>query len=116
LFPELRGCQVTDRAGAGKPSLELLTSGKAMIKRVPVSRISYVVFLNRFGPRHQELDVFPKEVARRFITQTLFSPSEIRAVQEARINTLLQVKVLELRYHDVSYAVSRLTRLVREDR
>lgn len=116
LFPELKNLEVTDRAGAGKPSLELRTGADELIKRVPGSRISYVVFLNRFGPRHQELDVFPKEVARQFITQSLFSLPEIRAVQEARITALLQVKVLELRYHELSYAVSRLTRLVREDR
>jgi len=116
LFPELQRGERTDRAGAGKPSVELQTGPGTELKCAAASRISYVVFLNRFGPRHQELDVFPKEVARRFITQTLFSLPEVRAVQEARINTLLQVKVLELKYHDLSYAVSRLTRLVREDR
>jgi len=116
LFPELRDCEITDRAGAGKPSVELRIPPDSPIKRVPMSRISYVVFLNRFGPKHQELDVFPKEVAHRFIAQNLFSLPEVRTIQEARINTLLQVKVLELRYHELSYAVSRLTRLVREDR
>jgi hypothetical protein len=116
IFPELKDCEATDRSGAGKPSLELRTIREGWINRTPVSKISYVVFLNRFGPRHQELDVFAKEVARRFITQSLFSMPEIRALQEARINSLLQVKVLELRYHELSYAVSRLTRLVREDR
>jgi len=116
FFPELQGCEITDRAGIGKPSVEMRTEPDGQIKRVAASRISYIVFLNRFGPRYQELDVFPKEVARRFITQTLFSLPEVRAVQETRINTLLQVKVLELRYHELSFAVSRLTRLVREDR
>jgi hypothetical protein len=116
FFPELQGCEITDRAGAGKPSVELQTEADVCIKRMPVSRISYVVFLNRFGPKHQELDIFPKDVARNFITQSLYCLPEVRSVQEARINTLLQVKVLELRYHELSYAVSRLTRLVREDR
>ena len=60
--------------------------------------------------------MFPKEVAHRFIIQNLFSLPEVRGIQKARINTLLQLKVLELRYHELSYAVSRLTRLVREDR
>jgi chemotaxis protein histidine kinase CheA len=41
---------------------------------------------------------------------------DVRAAQEARIAALLRLKVLDLRYHDLSYAVSRLTRLVREDR
>ena len=116
LFPELQGCERTDRAGAGKPSLELRTTADSEIKRAAVCRISYVVLLNRFGPKHQELDVFPKDAARRFITQTLFSLPDVRVTQESRINALLQVKVLELKYHELSYAVSRLTRLVREDR
>jgi hypothetical protein len=116
LFPELSGCAVTDRAGAGKPSIELRTTTGEEIERIPVARISYIVFLNRHGPKHQELDVYPKESARRFITHTMFSLPEVRAVQETRINTLLQAKVLELRYHELSYGVSRLTRLVREDR
>lgn len=116
FFPEINGREITDRAGTGKPSIELRTLSDIPIKRAPLSRVSYVVFLNRFGPRHQELDVFPKEVARKFITQSLFSLPEVRTVQEAGINALLQVKVLELRYHELSYAISRLTRLVREDR
>lgn len=116
LFSELAALPVMQRAGVGKPSVELKTAPLAHIKRAPTARINYMVFLNRRSGGYQELDVFPKEVARRFIQQTLFSTPEVRAQQEARINSLLQVKVLELRYHDLSWAVSRLTRLVREDR
>lgn len=115
LFPELEGRPVTQRAG-GKPSLEWKTDALPHIKRAAMSRIAYVVFLSRRDIKHQELDVFHKDVARRFIQQNLFSLPDVRAVQEARINSLLRLKVLDLRYRDLPYAVSRLTRLVREDR
>jgi hypothetical protein len=116
LFPELKGLSVTNRAGVGKPSLEWRGTALSHIKRAPTSRIAYVVFLTRRNAKHQELDVFPKEVARRFILQNLYSLPEVRTTQEARINALLRLKTLDLRYHELSYAVSRLTRLVREDR
>jgi len=116
LFPELTGQPVTHRAGGGKPSVEWNSDAVPHIKRAPTSRIAYLVFLSRRKLKHQELDVFPKDVARRFIQQNLFSLPEVRAVQESRINALLRLKVLDLRYHDLTYAVSRLTRLVREDR
>ena len=116
LFSELKGLPVTTRAGAGKPSVEWRTTALNHIKRAPTSRIAYVVFLTRRNAKHQELDVFPKEVARHFIQQNLYSLPEVRSVQESRINALLRLKTLDLRYHELSYAVSRLTRLVREDR
>lgn len=116
LFPELKGLPVTTRAGAGKPSVEWKSTAVNHIKRAATSRIAYVVFLTRRSAKHQELDVFPKEVARRFIQQNLYSLPEVRTIQETRINALLRLKTLDLRYHELSYAVSRLTRLVREDR
>ena len=96
--------------------MEWKTAPLSHIKHSPTSRIAYVVFLTLRNTKQQELDVFPKEAARRFICQNLFSLPEVRAVQDTRINSLLKLKVLDLRYHDLSYAVSRLTRLVREDR
>src|SRR5207302_1041778 len=44
FFPALQGCDITDRAGAGKPSVELRISSDSPINGVAVSRISYVVF------------------------------------------------------------------------
>jgi hypothetical protein len=116
LFPELKGQPVTTRAGIGKPSVEWKSTAINHIKRAATSRIAYVVFLSRRSAKHQELDVFPKEVARRFIQQNLNSLPDVRATQETRINALLRLKTLDLHYHELSYAVSRLTRLIREDR
>jgi hypothetical protein len=116
LFPELKGLAITNRAGIGKPSVELKTAALPHIKCAPTSRIAYVVFLNRRKIKLQELDIFPKESARGFVQQNLYSLPELRATQEDRLNTLLRLKTLDLRYHELSYAVSRLTRLVREDR
>lgn len=116
LFRELKGLPVTDRAGMGKPSVELKTAALPHVTCAATSRIAYIVFLTRRSAKHQELDVFPKEVARRFIQQNLYSLPEVRAAQEAKIGTLLRLKTLDLRYRELSYAVSRLTRLVREDR
>lgn len=115
LFPELAGCE-TIQGSPPADKLELRMCSNPAVKTLQTTQISYVVFLNRFGPKHQQLDVFPKEVARHYMTKPLFSLPEIRAVQETRIASLLQVKTLELRYHELAYGVSRLTRLVREDR
>jgi hypothetical protein len=115
LFPELKDLPLTNRAGVGKPSVEWKTATLPHIKCAPTSRIAYVVFLNR-NIRHQELNIFSKELARRFVQQNLYSLPEVRTTQERRISALIRLKTLELRYHELSYAVSRLTRLIREDR
>jgi hypothetical protein len=111
LFSELSGRSIIKRAQVGKPSIELEIQPLGEITTSFTSHINHVVFLNRRKVHRQELARFPTEVARYFMLQVLFSPPEIRKLQSAMIDHLLDDGALELRYTHLDWAVERLTHL-----
>jgi hypothetical protein len=114
FFPELSGRQITQRNDVGKPSIELSTSSMQDIATSHISRVNYVVFLNRQRVKRQELIPFPIQVARYSMLQRLFSLPETQRVQISMIDRLLASGALELRYSDLDWAVERLGRLAVE--
>jgi hypothetical protein len=107
LFPELRGFSVMQRAGVGKPSVELATAGNAAIAKSGTAHIQHIVFLKRNVPT-QELAEFPTAVARLSMQQSAqCMPWQLQVKMEA-IDGLLALGVLELRYNDLDWAVERL--------
>ena len=116
LFPELEGLEITPRA-AGQPSIEIPTSSMPHIACSQEVRAEFMVFLNRRDGGPSELVPYRKDVARNFMRQQeLYVSEESVAAHNRSIEELLTVKVLELRYTDLDWAVERLTALVREGR
>jgi hypothetical protein len=114
LFPELTNKEVTRRGEVGKPSIELCTTSIRHIVTSHLSRVNYVVFLNRREIKSQELIPFPVQVARHSMLQRLFSLPETRRTQSSMIDRLLSSGALELRYNDLEWAVERLGQLAVE--
>jgi hypothetical protein len=114
IIPELAQRQVTQRGRWSKPSIELLTSTTQNIVTSHMSRVNYVVFLNRNGVKRQELVPFPVQVAKRAMLQRLFSLPETLSTQSSMIDRLLAKGALELRYTDLNWAIERLGRLAIE--
>jgi hypothetical protein len=113
LFPELRGYKVMERAGVGKPSVELFTRETAQITTSTTATIQKIVFLKR-NVRTQELAAFPTAVARLFMMQSVLCMSYAVPPHAEAIDHLLRVGACELRYNDLDWAVERLKLLVRE--
>jgi hypothetical protein len=111
LFSELTGKEIVQRAQVGKPSIEFNTQNLRDVSVSFTSHINHVVFINRRNVRRQELIEFPSEVARYSMHQALFSLPETKLVQIAMIDRLLDCDPLELRYHDLNWAVERLEQL-----
>ena len=116
FFPELGELEITQRGDKGKPSIEICTSAMTDITTSHLSRVNYVVFLNRNHGRRQELIPFPTQVARYSMLQRLFSLPETLRIQSSMIDSLLSSGALELRYTDLEWAVERLGRLAVEGR
>ncbi len=114
FFQELSGMPITKRADAGKPSIELKTSSLRSIATSHISRVNYVVFLNRYEVKRQELSPFPTEVARYFMLQRLYGLPDTIKVQSAMIDRVLGPGALELRYSSLDWAIERLGRLAVE--
>lgn len=114
FFPELINKEVVKRGETGKPSIELSTSSLQHITTSHLSRVNYVVFLNRREVKRQELIPFPVQVARYSMLQRLFSLPETKRTQSSMIDRLLSSGALELRYNDLDWAVERLGRLAVE--
>jgi hypothetical protein len=115
LFPELRGREIMERAGVGKPSIELSTRETAQIVTSSAATVQRIVFLKR-NVRTQELAAFPTAVARLFMMQCVFCMAYAVPPHAEAIDNLLQVDAYELRYNDLNWAVKRLESLVREGR
>jgi hypothetical protein len=113
LFPELRGRCIMERAGAGKPSMEMDTDGNSRITTSSRAAIKHIVFLKRSVPS-QELAVFPSAVARLYMMQRVESMHCANRSQVEGIDHLLRIGALELRYNDLDWAVDRLERLAQE--
>jgi hypothetical protein len=114
FFPELTDREITRRGEVGKPSIELRTTSMRHIATSHLSRVNYVVFLNRREVKRQELIPFPVKVARHSMLQRLFSLPETMRTQRSMIDRLLSSGALELRYNDLGWAVGRLGRLAVE--
>ncbi len=115
LFPHLRGLEVMQRAGVGKPSIELPTLPGGSIRTSNTAKVQYMIFLKR-NVATEELVPFPRAVARLYFEQSVHcmpyeADRRLRALDE-----LTEVEVLELRYNDLTWAVERLGRLVTEGR
>ena len=114
FFPELASREITRRGEIGKPSIELCTASIQHIATSYLSRVNYVVFLNRREIKRQELVPFPVQVARHSMLQRLFSLPETMRTQRSMIDRLLSSGALELRYNDLEWAIERLGRLAVE--
>jgi hypothetical protein len=113
LFTELHGRPVMQRAGVGKPSIEMAFRAHGIFRSSTAARIRYMVFLRRNAER-EELVVFPRAVAQMYLWQRAqCMPYETNRHLNA-MRGLLDVEVLELRYNRLDWAVERLTQLVRE--
>jgi hypothetical protein len=115
LFPELRGHSVMQRAGVGKPSVELATDEDATIVRSETAHIRHIVFLKR-NVSTQELGPFPTAVARLYMQQgTSYLPWQVDEKMHV-IDGLLTLGALELRYNELDWAIERLRLLACEGR
>ena len=113
LFREVQGLQITPRA-AGKPSIELKTAPIEGMTCASTAQADFLVFLNRRAPGPSELVPFRKDVARQYLHQVLFGSASSLAPQYAALERLLTVKIFELRYSELDWAVQRLETLTRE--
>ncbi|UWZ82271.1 HPr kinase/phosphorylase [Occallatibacter riparius] len=113
LFPELRGRDLMERAGVGKPSVELSTFDIAQIATSNTAHVQRIVFLKR-NVATQELAPFPTPVARMYMMQQILCMPFTAQNHSEAIDDLLRLGVYELRYNDLDWAVERLETLARE--
>jgi hypothetical protein len=113
LFPELHGRAVMERAGTGKPSIEMATSENPELATSNSAIIQHIVFLKRNVPT-QELAVFPTAVARLYMMQRVHCQPFLGLMHSEVIDNLLRLGALELRYNDIQWAVERLALLADE--
>jgi hypothetical protein len=114
LFAELRGWPLTPRA-RGKPTIQVEISQLPGVRSATHCRADFAVFLNRSEWNAQELTPFPREAARSFLHRHLNGWEPLRKDQIASVDRLLSVKVYELRYRELDWAINRLEQMVREE-
>jgi hypothetical protein len=113
LFPELKTQPVTRRL-SGDMAIELPTASMSGIRTWSECPIDYVVFLNRKNPHPSGLSPFPKQRALQWFEQVVcYGEEDVRILQKASLQNLLGAEVFELRYSDLSTAISHLENLVR---
>jgi hypothetical protein len=115
LFPDLRGRDVMQRAGVGKPSIEMQINVDDAIRVSTTAKARYLVFLQR-NVEDEELTPFPRAVARMYLWQRVQCMPYQTSRHLQAIDALLQGETYELRYNSLDWAIARLTRLVREGR
>jgi hypothetical protein len=115
LFPELHGRRILERAGVGKPSIEMPTADNAAIATSNTAAVEHIVFLKR-DVATEELAVFPTAVARLYMLQRVHCLPYLRLTHAEALDHLLGLGALELRYNDLPWAVERLTLLAGEGR
>jgi hypothetical protein len=114
LFPELSGQPVMPRA-TGKIAIELATATLPEIATITECQIDYIVFLNRRDPAPPGLWSLPKEIALQYFERSIcLGEKELRQSQSASVQNLLTARVLEMRYSELDWAVTRLEALVQE--
>lgn len=116
LFPELEGRPTLQRAGTGKPSVELCTSQCAYLKTSFSTPARYVVFLNRHSDEGGKLLPLAADVARAYIFQRGVGIPEAVASQVDAVERLLARGVFELHYSNLDWAIDRLARLAQDGR
>ena len=114
LFPSLGGSPIMCRAEVGKPSIEIFTSSERKLKRAPTSHVQHIVFLQRKRVRRPQLVRFPREIARHYILQTNSWLPSIQTDNPHEIDALLRLQPVELRYHDLDWAIDCLNELVQQ--
>lgn len=115
LFPHLHGLAVMQRAGVGKPSIELPTHPDRTVRTASAGNVRFMVFLRR-GVSREELTAFPRAVARLYLEQRVHCAPYEPDLHMQGIDALIAAETYELRYNSLDWAVDRLTRLVREGR
>jgi HPr Serine kinase C-terminal domain len=114
LFPELKNQRVTPRA-TGKMAIEVATETLPEIDVITECQVDYIVFLNRREPSPRGMFPVAKEVGLQYFEHCIcFGEKEVRQAQIASIHNLLTAQTVEMRYHDLDWAVDRLETLVRE--
>lgn len=113
LFPELQGLSVMQRAGVGKPSVELFTALDSNVRIANAAHVRHIVFLKR-GVDKQDLALFPRALARLYMQRQVHCMPYLAEIQMDAIEQVLQVGTYELRYNDLEWAVDRLRVLVSE--
>jgi hypothetical protein len=115
LFPELHGLPSMQRAGVGKPSVELPATPSGPIITSSSAYIKHIVFLKR-NVTTQILTGFPVPVARLYMQQMVDVMPYRSAAKMQAVDHLLTADVYELQYNDLDWAIDRLAQLVREER
>jgi hypothetical protein len=115
LFPELCGLAAMQRAGVGKPSVELFTNPGTIASTAGTAHVKHIVFLKR-DVAVQELAIFPRAVARLYMQQSVYCLPYDSEPHMAAIDQLLELETYELRYNDLDWAIKRLALLVQEGR
>jgi hypothetical protein len=115
LFPHLHGLEVMQRAGVGKPSIELPTHPDRTILTANTGNVRFMVFLER-GVDREELAAFPRAVARLYVEQRVHCMPYEAHLHMQGIDALMEAETFELRYNSLDWAIARLTRLIREGR
>jgi hypothetical protein len=112
LFPEIEGLRMMPRV-AGKPTVEMKTAMVPQLNCAQTAKVDFIVFLNRHAGGRAKLAPYRKDMARTYMQDGLFGPQRA-GPQFETIERLLTAEVFELRYSDLSWAVSRLRQMVRE--
>ena len=108
LFPEFAGSDVTTRLN-GKLTIEVPTSSLANVKISPCTKVQTAIFLKRNGVQIPELVPLPKaEAFKRWSEAVCYGDEEFRAAHRQALLRLLDIDIYELRYAEVSTAVSYL--------
>jgi len=111
LFPEIEGREVVQRAGIGKPSIELKSLGTTGIKYSQSAEVHHLVMLNRRGDANEGLRPYSADVARSYLRQGRFAPLDRMPSHYAMIDRILERGVYELRYRDLDWAIEQLQAL-----
>ena len=116
FFPEIEGREITRRAEAGKPSIELNPGSLPGISCSQMALAKYLVILNRREGINAPMRPYSKEVIRLFLHQGRFSPLEFMSCHDEAIEKLLRLETLELCYTDLDWAIEQLDTLVKAGR
>ncbi|MGH9733455.1 MAG: aldolase [Candidatus Acidiferrales bacterium] len=110
LFPELRQIPITVRAN-GERAIELYTAEHPNLNTAPLSRVDYILFLNRRSGVSATLAPLSGGKAMRWFEQILVL-AERTDEQAKSLQRLLSAGILEFRYSDMDSAVAQLDCLV----
>lgn len=114
LFPELAGIPITVRAN-GERAIELYTAEHPNLNIATLSRVDYILFLNRRPDVPSTLAPLSGDKALRWFEQVLVL-DECAQEQAKSLERLLSAEIFEFRYSDMDSAVAELECLVSADR